>query len=277
MALQMRRSEETESEEEGEEVNQLVDEDDKRGTKMSQWKRLRQSKRRMSSPCTKSTTMLSSPWTLWRPSTHMMTHERPWIFEDVELFDELDRAELDQGWGYTFLAKGEKKMVTFRQLEILFGFTMEKEPMEHQGKELQRVWATIAEEGYSSSRSKAAQIRVLCLDMSQGSCNTFFARKATGQSMRENSTYKITAYNTRHQRGRKLSVGGVITPIFVQQESSGQEKVYSTRLDGHQVLQDQPLIEHKELDGRFQFKFTHPLAGPPSFFCPTLSSPQSRR
>ncbi|CAA7060959.1 unnamed protein product [Microthlaspi erraticum] len=51
---------------------------------MSQWKRLRKSKRRMSSPCTKSTTMLSSPWTLWRPSTHMMTHEA-WIFEDVEL------------------------------------------------------------------------------------------------------------------------------------------------------------------------------------------------
>ncbi|CAA7059687.1 unnamed protein product [Microthlaspi erraticum] len=64
---------ETESEEEGEEVNQLVDEDDKRGTKMSQWKRLRKSKRRMSSPCTKSTMMLSSPWALWRPSTHMMT------------------------------------------------------------------------------------------------------------------------------------------------------------------------------------------------------------
>ncbi|CAA7037644.1 unnamed protein product [Microthlaspi erraticum] len=36
------------------------------------------------------------------------------------------------------------------------------------------------------------------------------------------------------------------------------------------------LIEHKELDGRFQFKFTHPLAGPPSFSCPTLSSPQLR-
>ncbi|CAA7046892.1 unnamed protein product [Microthlaspi erraticum] len=27
-------------------------------------------------------------------------------------------------------------------------------------------------------------------------------------------TYKITAYNTRHQRGRKLSVGGLITPIL---------------------------------------------------------------
>ncbi|CAA7038868.1 unnamed protein product [Microthlaspi erraticum] len=39
-------------------------------------------------------------------------------------YDELDRADLDQGWGWiTFLAKGEKNMVTFRQLEILFGFT----------------------------------------------------------------------------------------------------------------------------------------------------------
>ncbi|CAA7046851.1 unnamed protein product [Microthlaspi erraticum] len=36
------------------------------------------------------------------------------------------------------------------------------------------------------------------------------------------------------------------------------------------------LIEHKELDGRFQFKFTHPLAGPPSFSCPTQSSPLVR-
>ncbi|CAA7051111.1 unnamed protein product [Microthlaspi erraticum] len=37
-------------------------------------------------------------------------------------YDELDRADLDQGWGWiTFLAKRRKKMVTFRQLEILFG------------------------------------------------------------------------------------------------------------------------------------------------------------
>ncbi|CAA7049947.1 unnamed protein product [Microthlaspi erraticum] len=62
------------------------------------------------------------------------------------------------------------------------------------------------------------------------------------------SPYK-TAYNTRHQREGKLSVGGS-SPILVQLESTGQEKVYSSRLDGHQVLQDQPLIEHKELDGR---------------------------
>ncbi|CAA7062194.1 unnamed protein product [Microthlaspi erraticum] len=41
----------------------------------------------------------------------------------------------------------------------------------------------------------------------------------------EQLSYKITAYNTRHQRGRKLSVGGVITPIFVQLESTGQESL----------------------------------------------------
>ncbi|CAA7061528.1 unnamed protein product [Microthlaspi erraticum] len=34
-------------------------------------------------------------------------------------------------------------------------------------------------------------------------------------------------------------------------------------------------IEHKELDGRFQFKFTIHWLDPPSFFCPTLSSPRS--
>ncbi|CAA7037732.1 unnamed protein product [Microthlaspi erraticum] len=52
--------------------------------------------------------------------------------------------------------------------------------------ELQRVWATIAEEGYSSSRSKAARSEVLCLRyVHKALANTFFARKATGQSMRE--------------------------------------------------------------------------------------------
>ncbi|CAA7050797.1 unnamed protein product [Microthlaspi erraticum] len=39
------------------------------------------------------------------------------------MYEEEDRADLDQGLGWiTFLAKGEKRMVTFRQLEILFGF-----------------------------------------------------------------------------------------------------------------------------------------------------------
>ncbi|CAA7033515.1 unnamed protein product [Microthlaspi erraticum] len=73
-------------------------------------------------------------------------------------------------------------MVTFRQLEILFGFTYgEGNQWNIKEEELQRVWATIAEEGYSSSRSKAAQIRSPVLRyVHKALANTFFARKATG-------------------------------------------------------------------------------------------------
>ncbi|CAA7057264.1 unnamed protein product [Microthlaspi erraticum] len=57
-----------------------------RVTKMSPWRRLSHKKRRMSSPCTKSTTMLSSPWTLWKPKyPHDDTMRALGIFEDVEL------------------------------------------------------------------------------------------------------------------------------------------------------------------------------------------------
>ncbi|CAA7036889.1 unnamed protein product [Microthlaspi erraticum] len=171
------------------------------------------------------------------------------------MYEEEDRADLDQGLGWiTFLAKGEKRMVTFRQLEILFGFNYgEGTKWNFKEKELQRVWATIADGVYSSSRSKAAQIRSPVLRyVHKALANTFFARKATGtinegelkfldmgikpilsrtsdgkriRGDRSDTgnlmpfldhllTYKITAYNTRHQRGRRLSVGGLITPIL---------------------------------------------------------------
>ncbi|CAA7016003.1 unnamed protein product [Microthlaspi erraticum] len=124
-------------------------------------------------------------------------------------FDELDRAELDQGWGITFLAKGEKKMVTFRQLEICLGSLWRRNQVEHQGKGtpkefgLQSLMECTLPQGPRLLRSGAQCLRYV----HKALANTFFARKATGQSMRE-------------------------------------------KLDGHQVLQDQPLIEHKELDGR---------------------------
>ncbi|CAA7019773.1 unnamed protein product [Microthlaspi erraticum] len=72
------------------------------------------------------------------------------------MYEEEDRADLDQGLGWiTFLAKGEKRMVTFRQLEILFGFNYgEGTKWNFKEKELQRVWATIADGVYSSSRSR---------------------------------------------------------------------------------------------------------------------------
>ncbi|CAA7053947.1 unnamed protein product [Microthlaspi erraticum] len=225
-------------------------------------------------------------------------------------FDALDRAELDQGWGWiTFLAKGERKMVTFRQLEILFGFTYgEGNLWNIKEDELQRVWATIVEEGYSSSRSKAAQIRSPVLRyVHKALANTFFARKATGTInegevklldmgikpiisrtrdgkkirgdrahagnlmplLEQLLSYKVTAYNTRFQTGRKLSVGGVITPILC---AAGVQlnKRMSTPAGWMDIkfCKTNLLIEHKELDGRYQFKFTHPLAGPSKLLLP---------
>ncbi|CAA7054494.1 unnamed protein product [Microthlaspi erraticum] len=161
-------------------------------------------------------------------------------------FDELDRAELDQGWGYiTFLAKGEKKMVTFRQLEILFGFTYgEAYHLTHKdGKKIR------------GDRAHAGNLMPL---------------------LEQLQAYKVTAYNTRHQRGRKLSVGGVITPILCA-AGVQVDKRRSTPPGWMDIkfCKTNLLIEHKELDGRFQFKFTIHWLDPPSFFCPTLSSPRS--
>ncbi|CAA7057476.1 unnamed protein product [Microthlaspi erraticum] len=163
------------------------------------------------------------------------------------------------------LGKGRKKMVTFRQLEILFG-------------------------------SKAAQIRSPVLRYVTSLANTFFARKPLGQSMKEKSSSltwesspsshaqgweedqrrqgtqefmplldqlspKTTAYNT-HQKGRKLSVGGIITPILVQLVSVNKKKATPAGWMDIKFCKTNLLIDHKEVDGRYQFKFTHPTAGP---------------
>ncbi|CAA7021728.1 unnamed protein product [Microthlaspi erraticum] len=140
-------------------------------------------------------------------------------------YDELDRVDLDQGWGWiTFLAKGERKIITFRQLEIFFGFTYgEGTHWDINENELQRVWATIAEGEFSSLRSKAAQIKSLVLRyVHKALANTFFARKATG-TINEGEVklldmgIKPIISRTRDRkklRGRRLSVGGIITPIL---------------------------------------------------------------
>ncbi|CAA7043404.1 unnamed protein product [Microthlaspi erraticum] len=82
-------------------------------------------------------------------------------------------------------------------------------------------------------------------------------------------TYKITAYNTRHQRGRKLSIGGLITPILCAAGVNPTDR-RATEPGWMDIkfCKTNLLIEHKELDGRFQFKFTHPLVGPSKFLLP---------
>ncbi|CAA7041841.1 unnamed protein product [Microthlaspi erraticum] len=178
-------------------------------------------------------------------------------------------------------------LASMRQLEILFGFNYgEGTKWNFKEKELQRVWATIADGVYSSSRSKAAQIRSPVLRyVHKALANTFFARKATGtinegelkfldmgikpfshaQAMARGSGE--IAYNTRHQRGRKLSVGGLITPILC---AAGANEIRATEPGWMDIkfCKTNLLIEHKELDGRFQFKFTHPLVGPSKFLLP---------
>ncbi|CAA7032436.1 unnamed protein product [Microthlaspi erraticum] len=226
------------------------------------------------------------------------------------MYNEEDRADLDQGLGWiTFLAKGEKIMVTFRQLEILFGFNYgEGIEWNFKEKELQRIWATIAEVGYSSSRSKTAQIRSPVLRyVHKALAHTFYARKATGtinegelklldmgikpilshtsdgkriRGDRSNTgnlmpfldhllTYKTTAYNTRHQQGRRLSVGGIITPILCAAGVNPTDK-RATEPEWMDIkfFKVNRLIDHKEVNGRYQFKFTHPLAGPSKLLLP---------
>ncbi|CAA7051696.1 unnamed protein product [Microthlaspi erraticum] len=129
-------------------------------------------------------------------------------------FDELDRAELDQGWGITFLAKGEKKMVTFRQLEILFGFTMEKICPQGSCQHL------LCKESHWTINE--GEVKLLDMGIKPIISRTRMGRRSEeightqGISCLSLSSSKPTShtYNTRHQRGRKLSVGGVITPIL---------------------------------------------------------------
>ncbi|CAA7038339.1 unnamed protein product [Microthlaspi erraticum] len=65
---------------------------------------------------------------------------------------------------------------------------MEREPWNFKEDELQRVWATIAD-GVLFLKVKAAQIRSPVLRyVHKALANTFFARKALGQSTREKSS-----------------------------------------------------------------------------------------
>ncbi|CAA7021342.1 unnamed protein product [Microthlaspi erraticum] len=78
---------------------------------------------------------------------------------------------------------------------------------------------------------------------------------------------QVTAYNTRHQRGRKLSVGGVITPIFVQLESMDKRRSTPPGWMDIKFCKTNLLIEHKELDGSSNSS-SHPLAGPSKLLLP---------
>ncbi|CAA7044058.1 unnamed protein product [Microthlaspi erraticum] len=97
-------------------------------------------------------------------------------------YKQLDRAELDQGWGWiTFLARGERKVITFRQLEILWFHLWRGNPLDIKEDELQRVGLqslkmdTLPQGQRLPNQEPSAEICHKAL------ANTFFARKALGQ------------------------------------------------------------------------------------------------
>ncbi|CAA7030391.1 unnamed protein product [Microthlaspi erraticum] len=144
-------SDETESEEEGEEVNQLVEESEQESNQCEPMEEVEPQEEEEELPMYQEHyNALFSMDFMETKYPHVDTMKALGIFEDVELvlknmhlakffsyhmesnkeltcqflasmryhmYDEEDRL----GW-ITFLAKGEKRMVTFRQLEILFGF-----------------------------------------------------------------------------------------------------------------------------------------------------------
>ncbi|CAA7022800.1 unnamed protein product [Microthlaspi erraticum] len=183
-----------------------------------------------------------------RPSTHMMTHERSWIFEDVELV--LKNMQLGSSsltaWSLTRSSLVSFWLMRYHSLMSSIELSWTKAGAHHlthkDGKKIR------------GDRAHAGNLMPL---------------------LEQLQAYKVTAYNTRHQRGRKLSVGGVITPFFVQLEFKWTREATPPGWMDIKFCKTNLLIEHKELDGRFQFKFTHPIGWtPPSFSCPTLSSPQ---
>ncbi|CAA7037231.1 unnamed protein product [Microthlaspi erraticum] len=113
---------------------------------------------------------------------HVDTMKALGIFEDVEFLKNMHLAKLLL-LSHGILQGAHLRVLSFNEAAgILFGFNYgEGTKWNFKEKELQRVWATIADGVYSSSRSKAAQIRSPVLRyVHKALANTFFARKATG-------------------------------------------------------------------------------------------------
>ncbi|CAA7047553.1 unnamed protein product [Microthlaspi erraticum] len=137
----------------------------------------------MSSPCTKSTTMLSSPWTLWRPSTHMMTHEaleslRMWSWSQEHA---LGQVLLSPHGVYKELTCEFLASMSLRSVWVHYG----EGKWNSRKKNSKGVWATIADGGTLPQGPRLLRSGAQCLRyVHKALANTFFARKALGQSMR---------------------------------------------------------------------------------------------
>ncbi|CAA7023798.1 unnamed protein product [Microthlaspi erraticum] len=126
--------------------------------------------------------MLSSPWTLETKYPHVDTMKALGIFEDVELVSRTCT------WPSFLLSHGilqgaHLRVLSFNEAAwILFGFNYgEGTKWNFKEKELQRVWATIADGGTLPQGPRQLRSGAQCLRyVHKALANTFFARKATG-------------------------------------------------------------------------------------------------
>ncbi|CAA7058776.1 unnamed protein product [Microthlaspi erraticum] len=168
-------------------------------------------------------------------------------------------------------------------LEIFWFHYGEGTHWESRKDELQRVWATIAEEVLFLKVQRLLRSGAQCLRyVHKALANTFFARKALGQSMKEvkllDMGIKPIISRTRMGRIRGDRSCREFMPLLDQLSPTRQaytlagvhDKRRSTPAGWMDIkfCKTNLLIEHKELDGRFQFKFTHPLAGPSKLLLP---------
>ncbi|CAA7053405.1 unnamed protein product [Microthlaspi erraticum] len=200
-------SDETESEEEGEEVNQLVEE----SNQDEPWRRLSQRGAQEEEKLPMYQEHYNALFSMDFVETkypHVDTMKALGIFEDVELSQE---HALGQVFSYHMESYKELTCEFFGFNEAvgdLFGFNYgEGYQVELQGKELQRVWATIADGGTLPQGPRLLKSGAQCLRyVHKALANTFFARKAPGPSTRGNSSFLTweSSPSLTHKDGKRI-------------------------------------------------------------------------
>ncbi|CAA7061377.1 unnamed protein product [Microthlaspi erraticum] len=200
-------SDETESEEEGEEVNQLVEESEQESNQ-------------------------DEPMEEVEPQESHKRRKKNSLY--VELV--LKNMHLAKLFSYHMESYKEltcEFLASMRQLEILFGFNYgEGTKWNFKEKELQREPSVeicaqgtcqhlLCKEGTGTINE--GELKFLDMGIKPILSRTSDGKRIRGDRSNTGNlmpfldhllTYKTTAYNTRHQRGRRLSVGGLITPIL---------------------------------------------------------------
>ncbi|CAA7026151.1 unnamed protein product [Microthlaspi erraticum] len=204
------------------------------------------------------------------------------------MYEEEDRANLDQGLGWiTFLVLGVKRMVTFRQLEILFGFNY-GEGTQWRSPVLRYVHKALSNTFFARKATgtiNEGELRLLDMGIKPILSYTNDGRKIRGDTSNTRNrmpfldqllTYKTTAYNTRFQQGRKLSIGGLITPILCAVGVNPCHlKATPPGWMDIKFCKTNLLIDHKVVNGKYQSYSNTPQLVPPRCSCPTLRSQQS--